>query len=163
MSAHELVTSIRELHHLVPKLLTGEVTPEEFWSRVEAWFEQVSAASTALAAYMPGEQTLERVLSAMREGIRWDLELNRTLFPVLQGRESEDTLIHHAVSIFGIMSAEILDRLFSRLTVWAELLGILDGSIEFPEETYLTYRELRAMIQANPFAEYSFDVEDLDA
>jgi len=163
MTAKELAQSIRELHHLVPKLLVGEMTPEEFWSRVEAWFEQVSAESSALAAYLPGEGTIQQALAALREGIRWDLELNRTLFPVLQGRESEDILIHHAVSIFGIMSAEILDRLFSRLAVWAELLGILDGSIEFPEETYLTYRELRAMIQAHPFAEYSFDVEDLDA
>jgi hypothetical protein len=161
MTAHDLAHRIRELHHQVPQLLTGEVAPEEFWGWVEAWFREVATMVRALEGQIPGEETIQHSLAALREGIRWDLDLNRTLFPVLQSREPQDTIVHHAFSIFGIMSAEILDRLFSRLTVLVEILGLLDGSIDFPEETYLTYQELRAMIQGNFFPSYADD--DLDA
>jgi hypothetical protein len=159
MNARELRNRIQDLHRLSPKVLDGEVPPEEFWGEIETWFQDAAQAAASLETVLPGDETVPRTLGALHETLRWELQLNRFLLPAIQNREPGETMAHHVVSVFGMMSGDMLDRLFSRLAVFAEVLGLLDGTIEFPEEAYMTYQELWGMAQVTALAAD----EDLDA
>jgi hypothetical protein len=161
-TARELLQRIRELHNRSPQVLSGDIDSQAFWSDLEDCLREVDQAAVALHSLIPGEETIPRTLEALREGIRWELALNRALFPAVQSREPADTIQHHMVSLFGIVSGDILDRLFCRILVLVEIIGVLDGSVDFPEESYMTYQELRERL-ALPIAILLDEDDDLDA
>ncbi len=158
MNGKGLRDRIQELHHAFPRVLEGRLSPDQFWSDVEAWFQELEQASTAFQQILPGHDMVP-CIQALRETLRWDLEFNRQLFLAIQNRVPEDTMPHHLVSVLEIMSGDIVDRFFNRLTVLAEILGVLDGTVEFPMVSYMVYQELRAIAQAL----YLTDEESLEA
>jgi hypothetical protein len=160
MDARELCQRIRELHHRSPKVLSGEDPADAFWNDVMACFQDLERIAPALEDLLAGAEVVPRILEPLRESLRWELELNRFLFPAIQSREPGETVAHHVLTVFGMMSGDMLDRLFNRLVVLAEVLGCRDGSVDFPEEAYLTYQELWGMAQVIALAA---DEADLDA
>ncbi|MCX2725979.1 hypothetical protein OO015_00460 [Thermomicrobium sp. 4228-Ro] len=160
MTGLELLNWIRELHRISPEVISGDKDLQDFWSQVESWFQTVTEAVSSLDSLLPGQDTVFRVLEALRESLRWELKLNRFLLPAIQNRQPSDTTAHHVASVFGMMSGDLLDRIFTRLAVLAEILGVLDGTVEFPEEAYLTYQELWGMAQVTDALHAA---QDLDA
>ncbi len=138
---------IIEIHNMVPDVLIGEQPAEDLWSLLDSWFEALTEEATMLSQALPGEGTVPRYLETLRESLRWEIEANRALFPAIQNRDPDQSTVHEVASILGLVTADLLDKLFRRLVILAELVGTLDGSIMLPEETITAYYEfLGAMI-----------------
>lgn len=138
---------IIEIHNMVPDVLIGERPAEDLWSLLDSWFEALTEGGTMLSQALPGEGTVPRYLETLRESLRWEIEANRALFPAIQNRDPDQSTVHEVASILGLVTADLLDKLFRRLVILAELVGALDGSIPLPEETIIAYHEfLGAMI-----------------
>lgn len=143
--APQLLQALERLHEESPQVLDGSLSVTEFWFRVEEVESLLKEAGSTLAhLFEGGEVEVLCLVQTLFSSLREELKLNSRLFPVVEARsQREDGVVATTVlATLGACSGDILDRHFRRLKVLAELVGIVEESIEYAEEAYQTFREV---------------------
>lgn len=144
--APRLLQVLDSLHEESPQVLDGSLSLAEFWSRVEEVESLLKEAGSTLAPlFEGGEGEVLCLVQTLFFALRQELKINRHLFPAVEAwnqRESVDNVTSTVFSTLGACSGDILDRHFRRLKALAELIGIIEESIDFAEAAYQTFCEV---------------------
>ena len=142
MNGSELLAELRRLHHLSPSVLRGSLDRDSFMEQLRTWFQNLRSAMSP--SVWPGEDDVDTILHHLEQVILAEIALDALLLPRYD--ETRD-IAAKAEMVLGLFSASILDTQFQRLAILCELIGLQDGSVSFPEETYWVYRYLRTFGQ----------------
>jgi hypothetical protein len=144
--APRLLETLDSLHEESPQVLDGSLSLADFWSRMGEVENLLKRACSTLAPlFGGGEGEALRLVSHLFSALRQELQFNCRLFPAVEAQNHrEDGIGDIAGTVFstlGACSGDLLDRHFRRIKVVVELVGVMEGSIDFAEESYLAFHE----------------------
>lgn len=146
MTGSEILRKIQQLHQDSITILEEEQDFPAFWEQFADLFHEILESSAILACIISNLDAFQRAVTAIQASLEQEYQANLALKQALLRRQGEDDTAHTTAITLGLVSGDLLDYSFHRLTILAELIGLLDGSLTFPEETLETYYEIMGRI-----------------
>ncbi len=140
MTGKELVQRSRDLHNQSAEALVhGDA--EQVLSDLADLFAHLEEHRHRIEEAIPH---VAGILELLRRGLESEFSFQLQLAPALRSREGAFSDRDHAATVFGILSGDILDRMWRRVTILCEIVGLQDGSLTLQEveEVTATFREL---------------------
>lgn len=144
MNGKQLAELARALHNQSADALE-EGDAEQVRREIDTLFAVLEQHQERIQEAIPG---VEGILESLRSGLESEFSFQLQLAPALRSRDGLFTDRDHAATVFGIISGDILDRMWRRVVILCEIIGLADGSLTIHEAEEATATFLELALQA---------------
>lgn len=147
MKGNEIKELVRKAHVAAAAAIDGNLPVEE---AAQAITRVISALFRARETILPGhEEEMLEVVAALEYVALSQLRLNSQLLPLIK-KLSRRGDVEAPLAILSMAVGLQMDRTFEFLHILAEMVGLRDGSVSFPEETLIVLEDLPAVQRQRP-------------